>query len=163
MTEPDPERDTDDNDIPQEILFEAGGPVLFMPRTFQGPFAASRVGICWDGSRRAARAVRDAMPFLAQASVTKVIALNEPDESPARASSAQLVARLASDGLSAKAISLTAERANIQAAILSVAADEGLDLLVMGAYGHSRLQERVLGGVTRDMLSCMTVPVLMSH
>lgn len=163
VTEPDAERDTYDNDIPQEILFEAGGPVLFMPHTFQGPFTASRIGICWDGSRQAARAVRDAMPFLVHASASKVISLNEPAESPVRASSAQLVARLASDGLPAKAISLTAERSDIQATILSVAADEGLDLLVMGGYGHSRLQERVLGGVTRDMLSCMTVPVFMSH
>ena len=163
VTEPDPERNTHDNDIPQEILFEAGGPVLFMPRTFQGTFAASRIGICWDGSRQAARAVRDAMPFLVHANVSKVITLNEPSESPIRASSAQLVARLASDGMPAKAITLTAARSDIQATILSVAADEGLDLLVMGGYGHSRLQERVLGGVTRDMLSCMTVPVLMSH
>lgn len=163
VTEPDPERNTHDNDIPQEILFEAGGPVLFMPHTFQGTFAASRIGICWDGSRQAARAVRDAMPFLVHANVSKVITLNEPSESPIRASSAQLVARLASDGMPAKAITLTAARSDIQATILSVAADEGLDLLVMGGYGHSRLQERVLGGVTRDMLSCMTVPVLMSH
>lgn len=103
------------------------------------------------------------MPFLVHANVSKVITLNEPSESPIRASSAQLVARLASDGMPAKAITLTAARSDIQATILSVAADEGLDLLVMGGYGHSRLQERVLGGVTRDMLSCMTVPVLMSH
>ncbi|HVX75571.1 MAG TPA: universal stress protein [Bradyrhizobium sp.] len=163
VTQPDTERDTYDNDIPQEILFEAGGPVLFLPHTFQGPFTASRIGICWDGSRQAARAVRDAMPFLAPASAIKVIALNEPVESPALASSAQLVARLASDGLPAKAIGLAAERADIQATILSLAADEDIDLLVMGGYGHTRLQERMIGGVTRDMLGCMTVPVLMSH
>jgi Universal stress protein family len=56
-----------------------------------------------------------------------------------------------------------ASRTDIQSSILSVAADENLDLLVMGGYGHSHLQEVVLGGVTHDMLAAMTVPTLMSH
>jgi nucleotide-binding universal stress UspA family protein len=124
---------------------------------------ASRIGICWDGSRLAARAVRDAMPLLAQASALKIIAINEPTEDPTRPLSTQLAARLAGDGLSSKVISLTAERSDIQAMILSIVADEDLDLLVMGGYGHSRLQERIIGGVTRDMLGSMTVPTLMSH
>jgi nucleotide-binding universal stress UspA family protein len=58
---------------------------------------------------------------------------------------------------------VSAEHANIQPSILSVAADAGIDLIVMGGYGHSRLQERILGGVTRGMLQSMTVPTLMSH
>jgi nucleotide-binding universal stress UspA family protein len=59
--------------------------------------------------------------------------------------------------------SLKSEKANIQSSILSLAADESLNLLVMGGYGHSRLKETVFGGVTRDMLESMTVPTLMSH
>jgi nucleotide-binding universal stress UspA family protein len=163
VSQPDLTRITYDNEIPQELLFRAGGPVLYMPRTFEGSFAASRIGICWDGSQIAARTVRDAWPFLERASITKIIAVNEPAESPAIPSSAQLAARLASDGISTKIVALSADRAAIQASILSVVADEDLDLLVMGAYGHSRLRERLIGGVTRDMLACMTVPVLMSH
>ena len=62
-----------------------------------------------------------------------------------------------------RTISLEADRGNVQSSILSVAADESLDLLVMGGYGHSRLQETVFGGVTREMFRSMTVPVLMSH
>jgi nucleotide-binding universal stress UspA family protein len=58
---------------------------------------------------------------------------------------------------------MSANRADIQPTILSIAADIGLDLIVMGGYGHMRLQERILGGVTRGMLECMTVPTLMSH
>ena len=63
----------------------------------------------------------------------------------------------------AKIVSFPAEHSEIQPTILSVAADQSLDLLVMGGYGHSRLQERILGGVTHEMLRCMTVPTLMSH
>jgi nucleotide-binding universal stress UspA family protein len=58
---------------------------------------------------------------------------------------------------------MEADRADIQPAILSIAADTGLDLIVMGGYGHSRLQERILGGVTRGMLESMTTPLLISH
>jgi len=163
VSQPDLTHITCDNEIPQELLFRSGGPILHMPRGFEGHFAASRIGICWDGSQIAARAVRDAWPFLTQASTTKIIAINEPAESPAIPSSAQLAVRLTCDGISTKIISSAVDRTEIQAAILSIAADEDLDLLVMGAYGHSRLRERLIGGVTRDMLACMTIPVLMSH
>ena len=58
---------------------------------------------------------------------------------------------------------MDADRGDIQPSILSIAADDILDLIVMGGYGHWRLQERILGGVTRDMIQSMTVPTLMSH
>lgn len=163
VSQPDLTHITYDNEIPQELLFRCGGPILYMPRTFEGNFVASRIGICWDGSQIAARTVHDAWPFLTRASMTKIIAVNEPAESPVIPSSAQLAERLANDGISTKIVALSADRSEIQASILSIAADEDLDLLVMGAYGHSRLRERLIGGVTRDMLTCMTVPVLMSH
>jgi len=70
---------------------------------------------------------------------------------------------MARAGLPTTLIELTAARSDIEPSILSLAADENLDLLVMGAYGHSRLQEGILGGVTREMLRTMTVPTLMSH
>jgi nucleotide-binding universal stress UspA family protein len=82
---------------------------------------------------------------------------------PADASPERLVKHLARKGLRAKTISLQSDCGNLQASILSIAADETLDLLIMGGYGHSRLQETVFGGVTREMFRSMTVPVLMSH
>jgi nucleotide-binding universal stress UspA family protein len=88
--------------------------------------------------------------------------LNE-EQVPADATSTMLAAHLGRHGLSARIERLSADRSEIQPAILSIAADTGLDLIVMGGYGHSRLQERVLGGVTRGMLQSMTVPTLMSH
>lgn len=163
VAQPEFERDTFDNTLAQEILFQSGGPVLFMPYTFHGAFHARRVGICWDGSRLAARAVRDAMPLLEQAEAITIITINAASSVPADASAAHLVRYLSRLGVPTEIDSLKTEKANIQSSILSLAADESLNLLVMGGYGHSRLKETVFGGVTREMLESMTVPTLMSH
>jgi nucleotide-binding universal stress UspA family protein len=156
------DRETFDNRLPQEILLQAGGPLLFIPYTFRGAFKASRIGICWDGSRLAARALRDAMPFITKADALTIITLT-PSKLPADASPDRLIRHLARKGLPAKTILLESGRGNVQSSILSIAADERLDLLVMGGYGHSRFQETVFGGVTREMFRSMTVPVMMSH
>jgi nucleotide-binding universal stress UspA family protein len=160
VLQPEPDRTTFDNEIPLEILFQSGGPVLFIPYTHKGPFEPKRVGIAWDGSRLAARAVRDASPVLSRANSITVISVNEAKEGPPAQA---LATRLGERGLSARVQHIDTERKNIQPAILSIAADERLDLIVMGGYGHSRLQERILGGVTRGMIQSMTVPTLMSH
>ncbi len=162
VSQPEFARDTFDNTLSQEILFQSGGPVLFMPYTFKGAFQAKRVGICWDGSRLAARAVRDAMPLLEQAEAITVITINAANV-PADATAAHLQRSLSRLKVPTAIDSLKSEKANIQSSILSLAADESLSLLVMGGYGHSRLKETVFGGVTRDMLESMTVPTLMSH
>lgn len=163
VLQPDLELETFDNTIPREILFQAGGPVLFVPYTFRGAFKAKRVGICWDGSRLAARALRDARPFLSQADALFAISINATQTVPPEASAEGLAKHLGRAGLPIKLVELPAARSEIQPVILSLAADENLDMLVMGAYGHSRLQEAILGGVTREMLRTMTVPTLMSH
>jgi nucleotide-binding universal stress UspA family protein len=162
VLQPEQERDTFDNTIPLEILFQSGGPVLVLPHTHKGPFEPRRIGIAWDGSRLAARAVRDAAPFLARADAITIISVNV-SKTPEIPSPVELAAQLARHGLKAQVERISADRADIQPLILSIAADAGMDLLVMGAYGHSRLQERLLGGVTRGMLQSMTVPTLMSH
>jgi len=162
VEQPELDYSTFDNRIPQEILFQSGGPVLFIPYIFHGAFSAARIGICWDGSRLAARAIRDAMPFLRRADTLIAITVNGADVPP-ESSQDQFVKYLSSLGLHAKMLSLDVDHAVIQSAILSIASDENLDLLVMGGYGHSRLQETILGGVTRGMFRSMTVPTLMSH
>jgi nucleotide-binding universal stress UspA family protein len=149
-----------DNDIAQVVLFSSGGPMLMVPYIHRGPLDAHHVGIAWDGSRLAARAVRDAMPFLMGANAVTVIAVNEE---AGDASADQLAAHLARRGIAARVQRLTADRGNVQGIILSIASESSMGLLVMGGYGHSRLQERILGGVTRGMFDSMTVPVLMSH
>ena len=163
VAQPEFSRDTFDNALSQEILFQSGGPVLFMPYTFKGAFHARRVGICWDGSRLAGRAVRDAMPLLEQAEAITIITINAASSVPADASAAHLMRYLSRLGVPTEIDSLKTSKANTQSIILSLAADESLNLLVMGGYGHSRLKETVFGGVTREMLESMTVPTLMSH
>ena len=160
VLQPESSKASYDNEIPQQILFNSGGPMLMVPYIHKGPLDAHHVGIAWDGSRLAARAWRDAMPFLMGAKAVTVIAANEE---AGEASSDQLVAHLGRRGIAARVQRLTADRGNVQGAILSVAAESNMGLLVMGGYGHSRLQERILGGVTRSMFESMTVPVLMSH
>jgi nucleotide-binding universal stress UspA family protein len=162
VLQPEPDRDTFDNTVPQEILFQSGGPVIFIPYTHKGPFEPTHIGIAWDGSRLAARALRDAAPFLARAQTITIISVNEK-EIPAEVSAATLATHLARHELTARIVRMSADRTDIQPMILSIAADSGLDLIVMGGYGHSRLNERILGGVTRGMLRSMTVPTLMSH
>ena len=162
VLQPEPDRDTFDNTVPQEILFQSGGPVIFIPYTHKGPFEPTHIGIAWDGSRLAARALRDAAPFLARAQAITIISVNEK-EIPAEVSAATLATHLARHELTARIVRMSADRTDIQPMILSIAADSGLDLIVMGGYGHSRLNERILEGVTRGMLRSMTVPTLMSH
>ncbi len=162
VSQQDPDQDCFDNQLPEALLLKTGGPVLMIPYTFQGAFRSRRVGICWDGSRLAARAIRDAMPFITAADALTTITVNASGV-PSDASPERLAKHLARKGLPTKIVSLPSERGDLQPSILSIAADEGLDLLVMGGYGHSRIQETVLGGVTREMLRCMTIPVVMSH
>jgi nucleotide-binding universal stress UspA family protein len=160
VLQPDSSKSSHDNDIPQEILFNSGGPMLMVPYIHKGPLDTHNVGVAWDGSRFAARALHDAMPLLMGAKAVTVIAINEK---AGEASSNQLVGHLARRGIAAGVQRLATERGDVQAAILSIAADSNMGLVVMGGYGHSRLQERVFGGVTRGMFDSMAVPVLMSH
>jgi nucleotide-binding universal stress UspA family protein len=162
VLQPESDVNTFDNIVPQEMLFQSGGPVVFIPYTHNGPFEPKHIGIAWDGSRLAARALRDAAPFLARAQTVTIISVNEKEIS-ADVSAATLKAHLARHALPADIVRMDADRADVQPTILSIAADTGMDLIVMGGYGHSRLGERILGGVTRGMLKSMTVPTLMSH
>lgn len=152
--------------FPETVLLGAGGPVLLMPYTGSFESVGERVLVGWNGSREASRAVHDAMPFIARAGHVTIVAASTtftPAES--QASCTDLAAMLARHG--ATTVDITRfDRAATEStgdALLSYAADGGYDLLVMGAYGHARLQELVLGGATRSILATMTLPVLMSH
>lgn len=147
--------------LAESLLFGSGRPVLLVPYIFSGAMKIERALICWDGSRAAARAVHDALPFLRKASDIEVVAINEDETSETSATA--LIAHLARKELAARANRFACEPGVIHSSILSLAADNSADLLVMGGYGHSRLRERILGGVTRGMLKSLTVPALISH
>jgi nucleotide-binding universal stress UspA family protein len=145
-------------DLPERIVLGAGRPVLVVPYagTFQG--VGDRVLIGWNATRQAARAVHDAMPILEAASKVTVLTINA-DKGPVE----ELARHLARHGVQADISALRSDDVEVAALILSRAADLSADLIVMGAYGHSRLRELVLGGATREILQSMTVPVLMAH
>lgn len=163
VSQPDSSVSTYDNIIPQGVLFSSGGPMLMVPYIHKGPLDAHHVGIAWDGSRLAARALRDALPFLTAAHTVTVIAVNEVCSDTGERPSDALVGHLARRSVTARVERLTSDRGNVHGTILSIAADINIGLLAMGGFGHSRLQERILGGVTRGMFESMTVPLLMSH
>ena len=163
VLQPDPEHQAFDDAIPKEFLSNAGGPALFVPYIFRGAVSGKRIGICWDGSQPAARALRDARPFLAKADTIYAVSVGAAEAEPPDASLEKLAAHLGRVGLRVEPVNLPRSGADIQPSLLSFAADESLDMLVMGAYGHSRLKEGIFGGVTREMLRTMTIPTLMSH
>ncbi|MGY3443402.1 universal stress protein [Bradyrhizobium sp. USDA 4473] len=161
VTQPQSGYDSYDNVIPNEILFQAGKPVLYLPNVHRA-LSARRIGIYWDGSRLAARALHDAMPLLRDADALTIIAINSAHKIPAECSTDRLEQYLARSGLSAKIVSLPASKA-AHRALLSLVADESLDLLVMGGSGRCRLRERLRGGLSGDLLRANIIPVLMSQ
>jgi nucleotide-binding universal stress UspA family protein len=149
--------------IVEAALFDSGRPVVIVPYVQRSSLTLDRVMVCWDGSRSAARAVADAMPLLVRAKATEVVTVaSEPaksDEIPG----ADIGHHLARHGVKVEIDSIVTVETDVASTILSHAADISADFLVMGGYGHSRLREFVLGGVTRGILSSMTLPTLMSH
>jgi len=151
--------------LADELVLSAGRPVLFVP--YAGRFAAlgKRVLVAWDAGREAARAVTDALPLLRRAETVEVCAF-DPEKGRrghGEQPGADVGLYLARHGVKVTVARQSGAGYDVGAQILSRAADVGADLIVMGAYGHARVRELVLGGVTRTMLEAMTVPVLMSH
>ena len=146
----------------EAALFDSGRPVMVVPYIQKSGIKLDRVIACWDGSRSAARAISDAIPLLSKATQIDVVTVDHEDRRN-ELRGLSVTQHLARHGLNVDLKSLVAPDSDAANVILSQAADSGADLIVMGGYGHTRLREMVLGGVTREMLKAMTVPVLMSH
>jgi nucleotide-binding universal stress UspA family protein len=159
--------DTPDEAIvlrPEELALGSGRPVIVVPYVGGPHEFGRRVVIGWNGSRESARAVGDAMPFLREAQSICVVSINAGEEIHGKPGpAAELVKHLADHGLKAEPQVLKSDDISAADLLLSRIADLGADSLVMGCYGHSRMRELVLGGMTRDILHHMTVPVLLSH
>ena len=147
-------------DVAGRLALSLGRPVLAVP--YAGSFGAvgKRVIVAWDGSRAAARALGDALALMQDADAVHVLSVNA-EEGEDRG--ADVVAHLARHDIQAETHAVQARDMESGAMMLSHAADFGADLIVMGAYGHARWRELVMGGATRHMLEHMTVPVFMSH
>jgi nucleotide-binding universal stress UspA family protein len=165
QNDPDEELSEAELDLPERVMLEAGRPVLMVP--YAGSFSkvGERVMVAWSASAQSTRAVNDAMPFLARAKKVTILAINPPPgpEGLGDVPGGDIALHLARHGVKAEASHVYADDVDVGDMILSRSADEGVDLIVMGAYGHARVRELVLGGATRDILAHMTVPVLMSH
>lgn len=150
----------------EQLVLYSPRPTLLLPYAGRFEQIGTRALVAWDDSREAVRALTDALPFLRRAQQVTVVHWNERDGSaPAEPLAARLERLrhwLLRHGVAAE---LRAQPApgDIAQAMLSLASDLGADLIVMGAYGHARWAERMLGGATRGVLGTMTVPVLMSH
>jgi nucleotide-binding universal stress UspA family protein len=158
-----PDRPNGDDLIVEASLFQSGRPVVVVPYIQKTPLKLDRVLVAWDGSHGAARAIGDAMPFLHRAKAIDIVLVpngrTKKDEVPG----VEIGNHLARHGLKVDVRQLVAEDVGVANTILSYAADNAVDFMVMGGYGHSRLHEFVLGGTTRGILQTMTVPTLMAH
>lgn len=153
-----------DDRLVEELLFRSGRPVLVVPRVGEYAPPGRHILIGWNASREATRAVHDAMPLLRKAESVTILAAGAGDKaSPDTVPGADIVQHLARHGVVVSLARVSDANADPANLLLNAAADRGADLIVIGGYGHSRLREMVLGGVTRSLLHEMTVPVLFSH
>lgn len=149
-----------------QVVMDAGRPVLVVPYAGNFRTVGRKIMVAWNGSREATRAVNDALPFLQKAREVEIMAINPRKGGSAghgEVPGADIALHLARHDVKANAEHIFSDDIDPGSVLLSRAADEGIDLIVMGAYGRSRLRELVLGGATRHLLRHMTVPVLMSH
>ena len=153
------------NDLMIEAaLFNSGRPTIIVPYIQKQGVNLGRVLCCWDGSRTAARAISDSLPLLRKAKTVELfIVANDKTKWERELRGADIARHLARHDVNVEVEVVPAADIDVASVILSHVADCSADMIVMGGYGHSRLREFMLGGVTRAVLETMTIPVFMSH
>ena len=150
--------------IGDALIMGCGRPVLIVPNEGLCSGIGRRVLVAWNGSREAARAVFDAVPFLQGAEDVKVIRIDSSEEADdSRQPATDICTALARHGVRCQATEMVRTHADVGHTLTQHTISHRADLLVMGCYGHSRLRELVFGGVSRHQLRQMAIPVLMSH
>jgi nucleotide-binding universal stress UspA family protein len=151
--------------VVEDVLMTSGRPILVIPYIGGFKTVGSRILIGWNNSREATRAINDALPLLTRAAAVTILEVSPAGRKPAteEASSADISRHLARHGIRAETVRTMMGGLSTPDLLLNQAADVSADLLVVGGYGHSRLRELILGGVTLELLRHMTLPVLMSH
>ena len=153
------------SELVETVVLHSARPTLILPNAGHFARIGTRALIAWDESREAARAVADALPLLRRATEVRLVTWPEGDGTERQVLQAQLDAAhrwLARHGIDAQ-VQIERPTSSIADALLARAEESRCDLIVMGAYGHARWAERLLGGATRGLLRAMPVPVLMSH
>jgi nucleotide-binding universal stress UspA family protein len=152
-----------DQPTAEALIFQSGRPVLVLPRAPKKPFALNTATVAWDFSRPATRAIGDALPLLTRAKRVRVVTVTNEKRIDTRRSGPELAKHLARHGVDVILETVDARGRSIGEALEAAARTHDSDLLVMGAYGHSRWREFVLGGATRSMIASPPLPVLLSH
>ena len=151
--------------LAEALIFGSGRPVVVFAHGQRMPVHPrfERIVVAWDGGRAAARAVADAMPLLRRAEEVSILAVIGDKPSVPKGALGELVRHLAACGVAAVAQEVMKTDPDIGRVINDHAVATGADLLVMGAFGHSRVREFVLGGATQSLLTEASIPVFMSH
>ena len=153
-------------DLAADLTMSCGRPVLVVPNSGRFDRLGENILVCWNAGREATRAVNDAMPLLRRAEKVVVLSVNAHRPSGGdhgEIPSANIALHLARHGVKAEAANTVADGISVSDIVLSHASDRGIDLIVSGAWGHSRMREWAFGGVTASLLRDTTVPALMSH
>lgn len=150
------------HNVPVRLALETGRPVLLIPAEAKRRPIGKRIALAWSPSRESARAVFDALPLLKGADVVTVISVAASDDGAAEPAK-DIVAALARHKITAGSAVVKAADRGEGAELLAAAQSHDCDLLVMGCYGHSKLREMVLGGVTKYILSHPAIPLLVAH
>jgi nucleotide-binding universal stress UspA family protein len=156
---------SNDRSVAEAVLFESGRPVIVFPEGVEVLAAPhfGTVAIAWDGGGRAARAVADAMPLLAQATHVRILVVTDEKPTTKAGAAADLVRHLQAHGVSSVVDETPIGDRHIGRALTDYVAARDVSLLVMGGFGHARAREFVLGGATSRMLETPPCPILMSH
>ena len=152
-----------ESDFAERVILGGGRPVLMVPYAGKFEGVGKRILVAWDTGREATRALTDAIPLLREAEQVHVVVFNPEGAVHGVVPGADIGLYLARHGVPVEVAYHRADDIDVGNQLLSRVADLGIDLIVMGAYGHSRLRELVMGGATRTILESMTAPVLLSH
>ena len=149
--------------VTEEVLFNSGGAVIVPPVDWARRAQFSKAVVAWDGSARAARAIGDAIPLLARADSVEIVTIGGDPDASKSVDGAEIAPRLARHCKQVRVTHLPASDGDIGGALATHVELTRADLIVMGAYAHSRMRQMVLGGVTRRMIGAPPAPVLMSY
>ncbi|WP_170479096.1 universal stress protein [Ruegeria arenilitoris] len=155
---------TEAEPIVESALFEGHAPVLIVPEDIEPVVTPSTVLVGWNESVEAMRAIRRALPFLQQAELTRIVVIDPPRHGPDRSDPGGMLSQMLSrHGVKCEIDVLSKTMTRVSDILNRHAADTEADMIVMGAYGHSRFREAILGGATRNMLEQSAVPIFMAH
>ncbi|WP_119306859.1 universal stress protein [Cohaesibacter haloalkalitolerans] len=150
-------------DLIEAALFDSGRPILLVPYVGVEAFSAKKILVAWDGSKTSAHAVYAAMSILEKADEVQVVMVDAEKLHLPGDPGADLAVYLSRHGVNVTVQKIPSTEGGASDALVRHIEANGNDLVVMGGYGHSRVREFILGGVTRDMLDTMPVPCLMAH